>query len=461
MVLVDQGAGTWVEYLHLNVVVSSGETVARDTVLGNLLPAYDHTGTVCNDKSSPPHVHMAFLEGSGTSGQYVSMQSQILCGHTVDANGDLVGLGNAGGTFFAVPDCGVSKVVAPSSGSLPGATRVYEGVFVPTGSLTVARTHHSATLLADGRVLIAGGDDARGNAIAMAELYDPRTGTFSPTGNLTVSRDAHTATLLADGRVLIAGGWVGNSIRTDTAELYDPRTGMFSKTGSMTRYRDEHTATLLPDGRVLVAGDNTAELYDPRTGTFVPTGSMAPAHYLCTATLLPDGRVLVAGGEGSAAVNGPTAELYDPQTGTFSPTGSLTLGLMTGDSRFGHTATLLSDGRVLLVGGFGTGGATAELYDPQTGTFSPFENLNVARAGHTATLLADGRVLVTGGEDANHSSIATAELYDPQTRTFRPTASLAVARAGHTATLLPDGRILVTGGNDTYDTATATAELFQ
>jgi hypothetical protein len=173
--------------------------------------------------------------------------------------------------------------------------------------------------------------------MSSAEVYDPKAGTFSPTGSLVhPSRDAD-ATLLADGRVLIVGGDQGHDFESGqflaSAELYDPKTGTFSATGSMATARDFPTATLLADGRVLVAGGLTssvtlasAELYDPKTGTFSATGSMATARCFPTATLLADGRVLVAGGDAGPGFSSgnylKSAEIYDPKTGTFSPAGS-------------------------------------------------------------------------------------------------------------------------------------------
>jgi Galactose oxidase, central domain/Kelch motif len=332
------------------------------------------------------------------------------------------------------------------------------GTFSPTGSMTVPRNQHTATLLADGRVLISGGYGS-GEVLASAELYEPKTGTFSPTGSMTVPREGHTATLLADGRVLIAGGDDGSNA-LNTAEIFDPKTFTFSPTGPMTTPRTEATATLLSDGRVLIVGGSgprtsspnqtSAELYDPKTGTFSATGSMRTAragHYDPTtgtfsatgsmrtaraghtATLLPDGRVLVAGGSGTDGQGLTSAELYDPQTGTFSVTGSMTAG------RFQQTATLLPGGRVLVAGGFIDGGmaaggtntaasslASAELYDPTTGTFSATGSMGTPRAGHTATLLPDGRVLVAGGStNTAGDNLASTQLYDPRTGTFGPT----------------------------------------
>ena len=314
--------------------------------------------------------------------------------------------------------------------------------FSPTGSMVDARGLHTATRLADGRVLIAGGGPASWVStafpyLASAELYDPATGTFSPTGSMTMPREDHTATLLEDGRVLIVGGNDEGSHTTPTAELYDPSTGTFSPTGSLGTARGFHTATRLPDGRVLIAGgdvaawdDNgpflaSAEVYDPATGTFSPAGPLAQGRSHHAATLLPDGRVLVSGGvNNGGSTSLASAELFDPATGTFSPTGPMT------DGRVYHTATVLSDGRVLVAGGcpFGRVYAnnpqflkSAELYDPATGTFTPTGSMSYGRTWAEAMLLTGDRVLITGGVgDGSTISLDTAELYDPVTGTFSP-----------------------------------------
>jgi hypothetical protein len=221
------------------------------------------------------------------------------------------------------------------------------GTFGPTGSMAVARGFHAATLLLDGRVLITGGNDqgwGNGHFLATAEIYDPIAGTFTETGSMTDGRSSHTATLLADGRVLIIGGYgdVGNGgTSLASAEVYDPKTDLFKATGPMAEGRTYHTATQLADGRVLVTGGTldgwdyrgpfnaSAEIYDPKTGAFIATGSMTDKRVSHTATLLADSRVLIAGGyDGSGWGGGPpwpdvtTAEPYDALTGTFGSTGS-------------------------------------------------------------------------------------------------------------------------------------------
>jgi len=280
---------------------------------------------------------------------------------------------------------------------------------------------------------------------------------WSTSGDLGRARMEHTATLLNEGRVLVAGGCsfvvdlTGETSCTDsvpTAELYDTTTGTWTATGSMSAARSRHTATLLNDGRVLVTGPGaTAELYDPATETWTSTGSMNFArHSWKTATLLNDGRVLVAGGTtGPPFMISATAELYDPATETWTATGSMSIG------RRRHTATLLDDGRVLVAGGgFPPGTATAEIYDPSSGTWSPTGNMADPRTAHTATLLTNGRVLVAGGERRGEGTpqLNTSEEYDPDTGTWGSRRLMPVGRSYHTATLLEDGSVLVAGGAD-------------
>jgi 6-phosphogluconolactonase (cycloisomerase 2 family) len=343
--------------------------------------------------------------------------------------------------------------------------------FVPTGSMSTARAEHTATLLTTGKVLIAGGG-IQGAYLATAELYDPAVGTFASTGSMTAPRGRHATTLLADGRVLIAGG-LNSTGNLTSAELYDPSSRTFSATGSLATGRSLHTATLLPNGQVLIAGGfggslaitASAELYDPVTGIFANTGDMQVPRYAHTATLLPNGKVLITGGASisgcCASVTEATAEIYDPTTGTFTLLGN---GMNT--SRAYHTATLLPNAKVLLDGGdqnvsfFGFAANTAEIFDPATNTFTPTGSMTTPRFLHTATLLSNGQVLVTGGDGNTVLVSASAELYDVASVSFLPTGNMATARERHTATLLPNGNVLVAGGANPSDGFLASAEVY-
>jgi len=352
--------------------------------------------------------------------------------------------------MLAIASCGVSALAqAPTSSPS----------FSVSGSLHYARVVHTATLLNDGRVLVAGGgqglyttegyDDVPG-----AELFDPVSGSFTPAG--TFARQSHTGTLLPSGKVLLAGGDLSTTLTATTAEseLYDPVTGQFQATGSLVVARESHTATLLQDGRVLIVGGvrsqdggfhwvslSDAEIYDPVTGTFSPTGSLHDARYYHTATLLPNGKVLITGGftgQDSLA----SAELYDPATGVFTRTGNMSV------KRGGPVATLLLDGHVLITGYE----PTPELYDPATGSFEATGSMLVPRGGHTANLLKDGTVLITGGYDSvARTTEIPSEIYDPVKRTFTSGPNLNFPRLLHTATSLSDGSVAIIGGADSPD----------
>jgi hypothetical protein len=338
---------------------------------------------------------------------------------------------------------------------------VYQHGVKADGSMTTVRYQHTATLLQDGTVLLAGAP-----GLSTAEKYDPGTGKFTPiTGKMSIDRDSHTATLLNTGKVLITGGTdvYNNNTALATAELFDSGTGMFTLTANnMSVARTGHNATLLADGKVVITGGNTltAELFDPTTGMFTPTtGKMLTARSEDTATLLPNGKVLITGGLAANAALA-TAELYDPTTQTFSAT----TGGMTVARNF-HTATLLTtgpnSGKVLVAGG-NAKNAVAELYDPAIGTFSTTGTMLSTRQRQTATLLSDGTVLMAGGSelDGNVDILAASEIFDPNTGTFTGTGGLLTPRITHTATLLKDGTVLVTGGLNAAGSL-ATAELYQ
>ncbi|KFE71275.1 Kelch repeat-containing protein [Hyalangium minutum] len=315
-----------------------------------------------------------------------------------------------------------------------------------TQAMSLPRYHHTATLLPNGKVLVAGGVFV--SAHAMAEVYDPASGTWSATGSMAQGRYIHTATLLPNGKVLVTGGSNGVASLA-TAEVYDPASGTWSATGPMASPRSEHTATLLPNGKVLIAGGYTnpgthsssslvtAEVYDPASGTWSTAGAMATPRSVHTATLLPNGKVLVTGGSNSDFL--ATAEVYDPASGTWS-----TAGAMASPRRY-HTAALLPNGKVLIAGGYSSPiFATAEVYDPVSGTWSMTGSMVTPRYLHTVTLLQSGKVLVAGG--ANGLNHREAEAYDPASGTWSAVPSMIHVRRSHAAALLQDGRVLISGG---------------
>jgi hypothetical protein len=334
------------------------------------------------------------------------------------------------------------------------------GTWAYTGTMPTARQFHTATLLNNGQVLVAGGcqpaaaceaDDA--NALFTAELYNPSTGTWTPTGNMPSGRFGHTATLLANGEVLVTGGYSTNSIRIlKSALLYNPSTGTWSDTGNMTAARIYHSAALLPNGEVLVSGGetkltrdipesptNTAEIYNPSTGTFTATGSMNDARFGSQLTLLQNGDALIAGG--GTGDTGCTAEFFS--------NGQWTLTSLLADCGVSQdSAALLPSGNVLIASG-----ANSQFYNPSTNVWQSTigaANLNVG----PLALLATGEVLLAGetpvliaGEPSPPASSSAAALYDPSTNEWTPTGSLEQALDGLTLTPLSNGKVLAAGGD--------------
>jgi hypothetical protein len=306
-----------------------------------------------------------------------------------------------------------------------------------------AHAGHTATPLASGKVLVAGGYAAA----AVSEVFDPIAKTWLA-GTMRENRYQHEAVRLADGRVLAIMGYgaTGSTYRLSSSELYDPTTTGWKATGSLATGRVHGRATLLASGKVLYTGGvfgperfSTAEVYDPTPGIWATGGTMSTFRYDHSAIRLASGKVLVAGGGTTS-----TAELYDPSVGSFTLTGALA------GPRRGHTTSLLADGRVLVAGGSdGSSGSielsTAEIYDPATGKWSPAGTLAAARTAHAAAVISRGRVLVSGGTSAGYA-LSSSEVYDPATNAWTTVGPLAVARSGHTETALLDGRVLAVGG---------------
>jgi len=344
--------------------------------------------------------------------------------------------------------------------------------WVSAGQMAEARVEHTATLLQDDRVLVAGGfaDGEANDVRASAELYDPKTGTWTRTGDMLQARAGHVAVLLTDGTVLVAGGGSSPVDSLDTAELFDPRTGSWSPTGKLRARLAGASATLLLDGRVLLAGGEvdgdaqlTAEIYDPTTRKWSFTGDMRAPRTGPTVTRLWTGQVLVAGGaDGTTPVS--SAELFDPETGTWSAGGSMT------EPRVAHAAAILDDGRVLVAGGLsgGLGGdlepqdilESAEVFDPVDRSWMPTGSMSAARFQFTLTALDDGTVLAAVGDHIGNGPVTGAELYDGSVGSWAAAGTMLQARAAQKAALLADGDVLLVGGEGPGARGLASAETF-
>jgi Tol biopolymer transport system component/N-acetylneuraminic acid mutarotase len=325
------------------------------------------------------------------------------------------------------------------------------------GSLNTPRSGHTATLLPNGKVLVAGGYDGN-NQVERSELYDPTSNTWTITASLQLPRMGHTATLLANGKVMVAGGQSGN-LEFDDSKFYDPASGTWSNGPLMPVDRANHTATVLQNGKVLVVGGltdnvitNTAAIYDPTLNSWSSAGSLIAARQGHTATLLPNGKVLVAGGFPNSSL--ASAELYNPATNTWSSAAPPTI------PRAHATATLLPNGRVLVSGGYDALNdvSIAEIYDPTANFWFRTEQMGATHSDHTATLLGNGKVLIAGR--SSNTTGPSAELYDSATDHWTNAADMRGPRTQHTATLLGDGRVLAAGGYSDFGTLNPTAEIY-
>jgi hypothetical protein len=384
---------------------------------------------------------------------------------------------------------GVSApLTSPTGQSLPSSPAVPKAPVISSSSGGGAPPISPSDVVShSGFVLLAGGQGNGQFALSSAELFDPARNVFNAASPMKDARTDHTATVLPSGMILVAGGEGTSGRALSSAELYDPASGTFSAVAAkMDAARAEHTATLISgcgcpaDGQVLIAGGTsatgslgstlrTAELYDPATGKFTATGSMKATRARHSATLLMTGplagNVLIAGGTSDESGGDvATAELYDPVAGQFTLTGRMST------PREGHSATWLSPnvvtgtlaGSVLVAGGgeVSAPSDSAEVFNPQTGTFSPVGAMNTARTLQSAVLLDNGKVLIAGGQSSDTDFLLSAELFDPAHATFAATGSMHNVHAGATATVLDSGSALIAGGRssfaDLYDPVAAT-----
>lgn len=337
-------------------------------------------------------------------------------------------------------------------------------VWIPLPEMAFARKGHTATLLPDGRVFIAGGVSS---GSTFPEIYDPATKTFTTAAPLAQSRIYHNATLLRDGKILLAGG-----CRASVAELYDPVNQSSAPIQDTPNPRVDFSArTLLTDGKVLISGGrncstkasiDSAIIYDPEQGNFrETTGRMIRPRSFHTGMLLSNGHVAISGGYNRTADGNvdclSTVEIYDSVTGKFEPKGhTLQFGGCGNDSK--APAITLPSGQLLMR----PHSLRYELYDPTSGgfIFGPFSR---SRSDATVLGLIDGKVLIIGGriDGVDYDQV---DIFDPAKNTLVETEPMTRTRFEHTATLLKSGQILVTGGTETIGERTFTylssAELF-
>lgn len=329
-----------------------------------------------------------------------------------------------------------------------------------TGEMVTKRSRHAATLLADGRVLIAGGLDRDDQPIARAELYDPRTETFSPTGSLRTPGYIVSAVSLPDGRVLV--------VSDGMMEAYDPVTGTFSTLGPIPgartgKLRGTIGGSVLPDGRLLFSGGMQVEqVYDLARDLFESIPLPGDVGHARSALLLADGSVLVVEPEASDSYGNPVLRAF-----VLDPTDWSVIREFTSRAPgHGTLAVALPDGRALYLDGFDDQPA---IIDPIAGTVTMAGPMAERRRGATATLLGNDRVLVAGGDEASllwdfPPALSSAELFDPRSGTSEPAGDMVARRSGQSATLLSDGRVLFAGGAwvspDRTETAGPSAELY-
>ncbi|HXA30008.1 MAG TPA: kelch repeat-containing protein [Candidatus Angelobacter sp.] len=464
------------EQVSLGVTVPWTAQSVSYTVKRLAAPAPEPPGTIVdttgpwpnnNNTTNSPNDLQAQATGFTTVASGTATVNAGVATITLGGTAQDVGVGD-GDAYEVFVDAGSGPAAdqppPPMAGSycpIGSCTRTAAGSFTPTGTLGTPLRQSTATLLSDGRVLVAGGYFT--GYEGWARIYDPASGTWSEAGFMGAPRDNHTATRLPNGDVLVAGGEMSSGA-VSIVEVFDPSTGAWKSAPWMNVAHSGAVAEPLPNGDVLVAGGFTsgtaaltadAEIYHAASGTWTQAAAMPQARGGAAAAVLPGGDVLVAGGFTTAW--GPavaSAVVYHVATGTWS-----TLPGAMQTARAYETATTLTGGRVLLAGGAATGlsglfsapdatdTATAELFDPSTGRFTSAGSIpGGGRVDHAAALLPNGSVLIAGGMDSTDTAHADAYLYDPATNAWTATGSLATPRAYATATTLSSGSVLIAGG---------------
>ncbi|MBW2253238.1 MAG: hypothetical protein JRI25_01415 [Deltaproteobacteria bacterium] len=348
---------------------------------------------------------------------------------------------------------------------------VEEFAWTTVAPLQQGRIEHSATRMRDGRILIAGGEFQNGSGWAVldtVEVFAPTARSWSAAAPMNDARSGHTATLLASGKVMMVGGQGGtavNKVPLASVEVYTPHSNRWTHIAPLHQARFGHTATELVDGRVLVVGGvgpeglAGTEIFDSRTGRWTPAAPLREQRRGHIAVTLPDQRVLVAGGLGEEGVL-DSVEMYDPGSNKWIEAPDMIAG------RDGHDAVVLEDGSVLVVGGYQLLGfsevelGSSEVYSPFRNEWRPAGDLASARRGHTLITLDSGQVLAVGGAFLMHT-VGIPEVYTPTGRDWKSLAPVPEKLYGATTTLASPGQVLVVGGWNQYDLHSEVAMVFE